>query len=336
MKKTPQYILVTGAAGYIGSIVTEELIKAGKRIIALDNLAQGHRESVDKEAIFVQGDLGDLRTTDETFRSYQIEAVVHLAARTLVEESMTNPEKYFQNNLVYGLNLLNTMRNHKVNKLVFSSSCAVYGHTDKRTMNEDVPKNPVNPYGEAKLAFEKILYWYARSYGLSSISLRYFNAAGASERYGEDHNPETHLIPKVIKVALGQGENITVFGNDYPTKDGSCIRDYVHVIDIARAHILALNKLDEQPVAQFFNLGNGKGYSVLEVIDTARRVTGAKIPLVISGRRPGDPAILVADAKQAKTKLGWEPAYTGLDIIINSAYQWMRRHPEGYKGLAAG
>ena len=332
VKDNTKYILVTGAAGYIGSVVTEELLKEGRRIIALDNLVQGHRESVADGAVFIQGDLGNIDLLDKLFRDYPIEAVVHLAARTLVGESVTDPELYFRNNLVYGLNLLNIMGKYQVHKIVFSSSCAVYGHAKKRTINEETPKNPINPYGEAKLAFERILYWYAKSYGLSSISLRYFNAAGASARFGEDHNPETHLIPNVIKVALGQLKKITVFGSDYPTKDGSCIRDYVHVIDIARAHTLALQKLNTEGVCQACNLGNGKGYSVLEVIDVTRKVTGAEIPVILSERRPGDPPILVADASLAKSRLGWEPVYAGLDVIIEDAYKWMKSHPLGYKG----
>jgi UDP-glucose 4-epimerase len=330
-KDSAKYILVTGAAGYIGSIVTEEFIKGGQRIIALDNLTQGHRESVADGAVFIQGDLGDVRCLDGLFRDYPIEAVVHLAARTLVAESVADPELYFRNNLVYGLNLLNTMCKYRVHKMVFSSSCAVYGHADEETIGEDTPTNPISPYGEAKLAFERFLYWYAKSYGLSSISLRYFNAAGASERYGEDHSPETHLIPNIIRVALGQSPNITVFGNDYPTRDGSCIRDYIHVIDIARAHTLALQKLDRPGISQSFNLGNGRGYSVLEVIDATRKVTGAEIPFIFSERRSGDPPVLVADASLARNKIGWQPKYSGLDTIINSAYKWMKNHPLGYK-----
>jgi UDP-glucose 4-epimerase len=330
-KNSSKYILVTGAAGYIGSVVAEELIKDGKRIIVLDNLTQGHRESVADEALFVQGDLGDLNLLDELFRDNRIEAVVHLAARTLVGESVTNPAIYFENNLVYGLNLLNIMCKYQVHKIVFSSSCAVYGHARGKTINEDTPKNPINPYGEAKLAFERVLYWYAKSYELSSVSLRYFNAAGASIRCGEDHNPETHLIPNVIKAALGQGKNITVFGSDYPTQDGSCIRDYVHVIDIAHAHILALQKLDKPGLCKAYNLGNGKGYSVLEVIDATKKVTGADIQVVLSERRPGDPPVLVAEAGLARTELGWEPKYTDLAEIIENAYKWMKKHPKGYK-----
>jgi UDP-glucose 4-epimerase len=332
-KDNAKYILVTGAAGYIGSIVAEELIKDGKRIITLDNLIQGHRESVTDGAVFVKGDLGDPECLDGLFRSYNIDAVVHLAARTLVGESVTNPELYFKNNLVYGLNLLNIMCKYRVRKIVFSSSCAVYGQPDKKSIDEDTPRNPISPYGEAKLAFERVLYWYARSYELSSISLRYFNAAGASDNFGEDHDPETHLIPNVIKVALGQSGNITVFGNDYPTEDGSCIRDYIHVIDIAKAHILALEKLDGPTMAKYLNLGNGKGYSVLEVIDVARKITGADIPVVFGERRPGDPPVLVADSSMARVKIGWEPEYGGLDIIIDSAYRWMKSHPSGYSGL---
>jgi UDP-glucose 4-epimerase len=330
-KNKPKSILVTGAAGYIGSVVAEELVKDGKHIITLDNLTQGHRESVTEGALFVRGDLGDAAFLDTLFRENRIDAVVHLAARTLVGESVTNPALYFENNLVYGLNLLNAMRKYQVQKIVFSSSCAVYGQPPGDTITENTPKNPINPYGEAKLAFEKALYWYAAAYGLSSISLRYFNAAGASERFGEDHDPETHLIPNVLKAALGRGKNITVFGTDYPTRDGSCIRDYVHVIDIARAHLLALQKLDGPGVCRAYNLGNGKGYSVLEVIDATRKVTGADIPVVLSERRPGDPPVLVAEAGLARAELGWEPVYTDLVEIIETAYKWTKNHPSGYK-----
>jgi UDP-glucose 4-epimerase len=288
---------------------------------------------VNKEAIFINGDLADVDLLEELFREYRIESVVHLAARTLVGESVTNPRLYFENNLVCGLNLLNAMCKYQVQKIVFSSSCAVYGQPRNSTITEDTPRNPINPYGEAKLALERVLYWYAGAYGLSSISLRYFNAAGASLHSGEDHNPETHLIPNVIRVALGQVKNVTVFGADYPTTDGSCIRDYVHVIDIALAHKLALQKLDKPGICRAYNLGNGKGYSVLEVIDVTRKITGAVIPVIISERRPGDPPILVANASLARAELGWEPSRAGLDVIIKNAYDWMKNHPDGYKTL---
>ncbi len=329
-KDGEKYILVTGAAGYIGSVVTEKLLEEGRRIIALDNLTQGHREAVAEGALFVRGDLQDAGLLDNLFRDHPVDAVVHFAARTLVGESVTDPAPYFQNNLVYGLNLLNAMIKHRVNKLVFSSSCAVYGDPRGKTISEKTPKNPINPYGEAKLAFEKMLKWYAGSYGLSSVSLRYFNAAGATRRFGEHHEPETHLIPNVLRAALGRTKNITLFGSDYPTRDGSCVRDYVHVIDIARAHMLALDRLDMTGLCRAYNLGNGEGYSVLEIIDVTGKVTGAEIPVVVSERRPGDPPVLVADAALAKAELGWTPACAKIEDIIESAYKWMLDHPGGY------
>jgi UDP-glucose 4-epimerase len=329
-EKATEYILVTGAAGYIGSVVVEELIKRGKDIVALDNLCQGHRDAVSGEAVFIEGDLNDSELLKRIFRNYRIDAVVHLAAHTLVGESVSNPEKYFRNNVVAGLNLLNNMCQHGVNKIVFSSSCAVYGRAHSAYIDESTPQAPINPYGEAKLMFEKFLKWYGQAYGLGSVSLRYFNAAGASESYGESHDPETHLIPNVIKVALGQVKNVTVFGTDYPTPDGSCVRDYVHVIDIARAHVLALKQLKGEAGCFAYNLGNGTGYSVLEVIEAVKKISGAEIPVVNGVPRPGDPPVLVADANLAKSSLGWEPVFSGLDSIIQSAYDWMKQHPQGY------
>jgi len=331
IKGATEYILVTGAAGYIGSVVTEELIKQGQSIIALDNLSQGHRASVSGDAIFIKGDLNDADLLERIFKNYPVEAVVHLAAHTLVGESVSNPEKYFRNNVVAGLNLLNTMCRHGVNKIVFSSSCAVYGHAGSSRIDESIAKDPINPYGEAKLIFEKFLQWYASAYGLGSVPLRYFNAAGASVCYGESHDPETHLIPNVIKVALGQAQHVSIFGSNYPTADGSCIRDYVHVIDIARAHLLALKQLHKNSTCRAYNLGNGTGYSVLEVIDTVSKISGSEIPVVFSTPRPGDPPVLVADATQARSGLGWEPLYPGLEAIIESAYKWMKSHPSGYQ-----
>jgi UDP-glucose 4-epimerase len=325
-----EYILVTGAAGYIGSVVTEQLVKQGENIIALDNLSKGHRASISEGVLFFKGDINDAGLLDRIFRDFPIKAVVHLAADTLVGESVLNPGKYFRNNVIAGLNLLNTMCKYSVNKIVFSSSCAVYGQAQGSRIDESVAKLPINPYGEAKLIFEKFLYWYFKAYGLSSVSLRYFNAAGASERFGEHHVPETHLIPNVIKVALGQAEFISVFGNNYPTDDGSCVRDYVHVIDIARAHVLALRQLGTEPLCQAYNLGNGTGYSVMRVINEVSRISGVKIPVVLAEPRPGDPPVLVADSTLVMTKLGWEPQYTGLESIIESAYGWMKAHPYGY------
>ena len=322
-------VLVTGAAGYIGSIVTEQLLWEGYRVIALDNLQQGHREAVAPEATFIEADLADSQALDMVFRHYSIEAVMHLAAETVVEYSMSDPGRFFRTNVVYGVDLLDTMLRHNVNKLIFSSTAAVYGEPEAIPVEETHLLRPVNAYGESKLMFEHILHWYGQAYGLKSISLRYFNAAGASERYGGDQRPETHLIPIVLKVALGQSDRVSIFGTDYDTRDGSCIRDYVHVLDIAAAHLLSLECLDN-PGTKAYNLGNGEGYSVMEVIEAARRVTGAEIPSRACPRRAGDPAALVASSRLARSKLGWQPKYADLESIIESAWQWQRKHPHGY------
>jgi len=258
-------VLVTGAAGYVGSIVTEELIKQGSSVVALDNLQQGHREAVAPEATFVQANVGDLCQLDEVFRRHRIQVVMHLAAESAVGYSMTDPARYFKSNVVYGMDLLNVMVKHGVQMLVFSSTAAVYGEPAQLPIKESSAVNPLNAYGESKLVFEKILLWYGKAYGLRFISLRYFNAAGATERFGEDHRPETHLIPNVLKVALGQAERVPIFGGDYPTKDGTCVRDYIHVADIAKAHVLALRNLQEGKCNKVYNLGNNRGYSVMEV-----------------------------------------------------------------------
>jgi len=325
-------ILVTGAAGYIGSAVTEELVKRENFVIALDNLQQGHRQAVSPKAEFVQADLANSEELEQVFLRYKIDAVVHLAADSIVSDSMTNPQKFFQNNVIYGINLLDTMLKQEVHKLIFSSTASVYGEPEEIPIKESHPLRPLNPYGEAKLIFEKILHWYGRAYGLKFTSLRYFNAAGASEHFGEDHNPETHLIPNILKVALGQSSEVPVFGSDYPTKDGSCIRDYVHVLDIAKAHILSLEYIEKHTGNRAYNLGNNKGYSVLEVIETARQVTSSQIPIVIHPQRQGDPAVLVADSGLAKSELGWQPEFSTLKNIIKSAWEWQRKHPHGYKG----
>jgi len=324
-------VLVTGAAGYIGSIVTEELIRESYTVIALDNLKEGHREAVDPEAIFVQVDLGNLEDLDEVLRRYPVDAVMHLAAESLVAHSMTDPKRYFQSNVVYGINLLNAMLEHGVHKLIFSSTAAVYGRPEKIPIKESDPARPVNAYGESKLMFEKVLHWYGHAYGLKSVSLRYFNAAGASRRLGEDHNPETHLIPNILKVASEHQDHIPVFGTDYETKDGTCIRDYIHVLDIAKAHALALTYLETNNSNKVFNLGNGEGFSVIEVIETTRRVTGAKIPVVDHPRRPGDPPILVANSDLARKELKWQPEYPELEAIIGSAWEWHKEHPNVYR-----
>jgi len=344
-------ILVTGGVGYVGSIVAEELLNKGYRVIILDNLQQGHKEAVLPEVEFVLADICEAQALEDVFNRFEIDAVMHMAAETVVEYSMTDPKRYFHNNIVGGINLLDAMLKHGIRKFIFSSSAAVYGEPRTTPIEEDHPKIPVNSYGESKLMFERILEWYGKAYGLKHISLRYFNAAGATELLGEDHHPETHLIPNVLKAALPdssrfkvQGsksgsedikhrtlniEPVKLFGTDYSTKDGSCVRDYVHVIDIAQAHILALEKI-EQLSGSAYNLGNGEGYSVLEVVETARKVTHAEIPVKISPRRAGDPAVLVASSRRAKDELGWRPKFPELEAIIESAWKWMRKHPEGY------
>ena len=328
-------ILVTGAAGYIGSIITEELIREGRPVIALDNLTQGHQGAIVSEAVFIQADLADSEKLEQVFRHYQISSVMHLAAESLVEESMTDPKRYFHNNVICSTNLLDTMLEYGVHKIVFSSSAAVYGEPKKVPIKERDPAIPVNTYGESKLMFEKILHWYGHAYRLRFIALRYFNAAGASERFGEDHNPETHLIPNALKVALGQRDYVPILGTDYPTKDGSCVRDYIHVFDIAKAHLLALKQLDGGESNKAYNLGNGEGYSVFEVISAVRKVTGADIPTVVQARRRGDPPVLVASSKLARSELGWHPEYPALESIVESAWRWQKEHSYGYGSKVA-
>jgi len=318
-------ILVTGGAGYIGSVVTEELIKSGHAVTVFDNLVKGHRESVAPEAEFVEGDLDDLDLLKKVFRQNETEAVIHLAAYSLVGESVQNPAKYYENNVAAGLKLLDAMRDSEVKKIVFSSTAAVYGEPEKQPITETDKLQPTNPYGETKLAFENALRWYEKAYDLKYASLRYFNAAGASRRCGELHEPETHLIPLVLQAALGKIPHVEIFGENYDTRDGTCVRDYIHVVDLARAHILALNVLDEK--SAIYNLGcGGAGYTVREVIDTARDVTGLEIPVRIGERRAGDPAVLIASSDKIKGELGWQPEFQDLRVIIESAWAWLRNH----------
>jgi UDP-glucose 4-epimerase len=322
-------ILVTGAAGYIGSIVTERLLAEGYHVIALDNLQKGHRQAIDPETRFIYDDLCDPTLLDDIFSACQIAGVMHFAADSIVTESMTNPQKYFYNNITCGLNLLNSMIKYNVNKLVFSSSAAVYGTPDNLPITENAPLVPVNPYGETKLMFEKILKWYGIAYGLNSISLRYFNASGATSLHGEHHEPETHLIPNVLKAALGKVQHVPIFGTDYQTKDGTCIRDYVHVVDIADAHLRALDRIDGAGT-RAYNLGSQRGYSVLEVVRTAEKVTGMEIPIVYEPPRAGDPPVLIASSETARKELNWSPCYPDLEDIIKSAWQWQSKFPDGY------
>jgi UDP-glucose 4-epimerase len=312
-------ILVTGGAGYIGSVVVEQLMGDGHEVTVYDNLSKGHRESVAPGAEFVQAELLDSETLTATLLKRKIEAVIHMAADSLVGESVEKPHKYYQNNLVAGLAMLEAMRKAGVLRLVFSSTAAVYGEPAKQPIEESDPSGPTNTYGETKLAFERALHWYSQAYNFSYVALRYFNAAGATERCGEYHDPETHLIPIVLQVAAGKREHVEIYGDDYPTTDGSCVRDYIHVIDLARAHILALNVLDQK--CAVYNLGcGGKGYSVREVIEIAREVTGREIPIKVGPRRPGDPAVLIASSDQIKKELGWSPKFQDLRLIIESAW----------------
>ncbi|MCI0411523.1 UDP-glucose 4-epimerase GalE [bacterium] len=322
-------VLVTGGAGYIGSVITEELLNAGHEVTVLDNLSKGHRNAVCSGAYFVQGELLDRNVVRKTLQDRKIEAVIHMAAFSLVGESMQKPRDYYGNNVEASVALLNTMCDCGVNNLVFSSTAAVYGEPSKQPIEENDPAQPTNPYGETKLTFEKMLQWYSELYGFKYTSLRYFNAAGATELNGEVHVPETHLIPAVLQVAQGKKSSVDVFGDDYPTRDGTCVRDYIHVIDLARAHILALDA--EHTKNSIFNLGcGGEGYSVKEVLDTARKITGHPIPSRITERRPGDPSVLIASSDRIQKELGWKPQFQDLNSIIDSAWKWMVAHPNGY------
>ena len=316
-------ILVTGGAGYIGSVVVEELIRDGHEVTVYDNLSKGHRESITPGAYFVHADLLDTETLTATLVNQRIESIIHMAADSLVGESVVQPNKYYQNNLVTGLAMLEAMNKADVKRLVFSSTAAVYGEPVKQPIDESDPTGPTNPYGETKLAFEQALRWYSEAYDFRYVALRYFNAAGATQRCGEWHDPETHLIPLVLQVAAGKRPHVEIYGDDYPTPDGSCVRDYIHVVDLARAHILALNIMDQQSAT--YNLGcGGEGYSVKEVIEIARQVTGREIPVKVGPRRPGDPAVLVASSEEIKKALGWSPRYGDLKSIIESAWKLMQ------------
>lgn len=319
-------VFVTGGAGYIGSICVEELLNAGQAVIVYDDLSEGHRSAVDPRARFVTAQPHDPDDVIRAVQSAKPDAILHFAAHALVGESMTNPGKYFRNNVGNGVNLLEAARLAGVRKFVFSSTCATYGPPDHVPMTEDLPQRPINPYGESKLMFEKILQWYHQIFGLEFVAFRYFNAAGATERFGEHHRVETHLIPNVLKVALGQKPHCEIFGTDYPTPDGTCIRDYIHIVDLAQAHILAM-----APGKQgFYNLGNGDGYSVREVIRMCEQVTGQNIPAVPKPRRPGDPSKLVAGAQRAIQELAWKPRLAKLEDIVTSAWRWHQAHPNGY------
>ena len=313
-------VLVTGGAGYIGSVVVERLLEKGYEVAVFDNLSKGHRESVLAPARLIEGDLADRESLRRAMADHQAEAVIHLAASSYVGESIAFPHLYFLNNTVNSLNLLEVMRELGVGRLVFSSTASVYGVPAEIPIIEDTPTNPINPYGESKLMFERMLRWYDSAYGIRYVSLRYFNAAGATRRNGERHDPETHLIPNILKVAAGEEPCVTIFGEDYDTPDGTCIRDYIHVSDLADAHLLALGAMDEG--SRTYNLGYGSGYSVAEVVEMARQVTGRRIPTESAPRRPGDPPILIASSDRMRGDLGWSPRLSELDQIVDSAWRW--------------
>ena len=320
-------VFVTGGAGYIGSVCVEELLNAGHAVTVFDNLSEGHRSAVDARARLVEACLSDEAKLAAALREAKAEVILHFAAHALVGESMTNPGKYFRNNVGGGINLLNAAVAAGVKKFVFSSTCATYGPPERVPMDEGLPQRPINPYGESKLMFERMLHWYQQIHGLEFVAFRYFNAAGASAQFGEHHRIETHLIPNVLKVALGQAAQCEIYGTDYPTPDGTCIRDYIHIVDLAQAHILAMT-----PGSQgFYNLANGDGYSVREVIQTCVKITGASIKTVEKPRRPGDPPRLVASAEKVRRELGWNPRYPKLEEIVATAWHWHRQHPSGYR-----
>lgn len=325
-------VLVLGGAGYIGSHTVKALCEEGVDTVVADNLSTGHAAAVDKRARFYKGDLSDRAFLNILFQKEHIDGVIHFAAYSLVGESVSNPLKYYENNLCGTRVLLEAMVAHKIDKIVFSSTAATYGEPEHMPIDERDRTCPANPYGETKLAMEKMFYWTAKAHGLRYVSLRYFNACGADEsgEIGEAHSPESHLIPLILQVPNGQRAHISIFGGDYPTKDGTCVRDYIHVTDLAQAHILAMRYLERGSESNIMNLGNGVGFTVLEVIETARRVTGHPIPAVLSPRREGDPAQLIASSEKAKRVLGWCPQHAGLEEIIASAWNWHQRHPNGY------
>jgi UDP-glucose 4-epimerase len=316
-------VLVTGGAGYIGSVITDQLIEVGHTVVVYDNLSKGHAYAVSPDATLVEADLLADDTLKKTLVEHRIEAVIHMAASSLVGESMTDPGRYYTNNVIVSTLLLNALVETGIQMLVFSSTAAVYGEPERQPIAEADPTAPSNTYGETKLAVERAMRWYSRAHGLRYVSLRYFNAAGATERRGERHDPETHLIPLVLRAAQDPRYPITVFGSDYPTRDGTCVRDYVHVSDLARAHVLALEALARKDiVAEIFNLGCGDGYTVKEVIDAARTITGRDIPVNAGPRRPGDPAVLVASSERISKALGWRPQQSSLEAIVASAWKW--------------
>jgi UDP-glucose 4-epimerase len=326
-------ILVLGGAGYIGSHAVDQLITKGYQAVVVDNLLTGHRQAIHPEAVFYEGDIRDKTFLQSVFEKESIDGVIHFAASSLVGESVEKPLKYFNNN-VYGMQvLLEVMKENNVEHIVFSSTAATYGEPKQSPITEETPTNPKNPYGESKLMMEKMMRWCDEAYGMKYVALRYFNVAGAKSdaSIGEDHDPETHLVPIILQVALGQRQELAIFGDDYDTPDGTCVRDYVHVEDLCSAHILALEYLKQGNASNVFNLGSNNGYSVKEMLDAARIVTKKEIPAKVAPRRAGDPSTLVASSDKAKAVLGWNPQYTDVKQIIETAWNWHVSHPEGYQ-----
>ncbi len=322
-----KHVFITGGAGYIGSITVRRLLAEGMQVTIFDNLEVGHTETLPDESKFIHGDLRNAEEIDNALQQTKPDAVMHFAAYALVGESMQHPERYWANNVIGGINLLNSAVHANVQRFIFSSSCATYGTPSKLPITETTQQQPENPYGESKLMFERALHWMCECHGITGIALRYFNACGATDELGEDHSPESHLIPNILKTALGQREEMHIYGTDFSTPDGTCVRDYIHVKDLAQAHLLAL----QVGKTGAYNLGTGTGYSVKEVIDTARRITGKNIPVIEKPRRDGDPAELIAIADKAHSELGWEPRYSSIETILSDAWKWHKKHPNGYQ-----
>ncbi len=322
-------VIVTGGAGYIGSVATERLLAQGHTVAVYDNLYMGHREAVPSDATFVEGDLSDRGKLQDLFQDFRPDGVLHFASHTMVGESMDHPFLYLGDNVRNALNLLEVMLENGTNRIILSSTANLFDQPERMPISETERIVPGSPYGESKYIIERIFYWLHRTRGLRYACLRYFNASGATKERGEDRDPETHLIPLVLQVALGKREKFSIFGNDYDTPDGTCVRDFIHIADLADAHILALEKLSEVP-EMTFNLGNGRGFSILEVIEMARKITGHPIPVEFGPRRPGDPGTLIADSSKARAELGWKPQYDSLESIVRSAYEWHAAHPDGY------
>lgn len=324
-------ILVTGGAGYIGSVAVEDLRKKGEKVVVLDNLVYGHREAVDDSIPFYEGDIGDKDLVAKIIKEHGVDAVMHFSAFAYVGESVEKPNIYYQNNLIQTIHLLDVLIENNVKQFIFSSTCATYGEPQYMPIDEKHPQSPTNPYGWSKFMVERALSDYDHAYGLKYVALRYFNACGASGGCGEDHNPETHLIPLILFTAQGKRDSISIFGDDYPTPDGTAVRDYIHISDLSQAHLLALEHLRRSGKSEFINLGNGSGYSVMEVIEAARKVTGKNIEVKIAPRRAGDPSHLVANAEKARNLLGWNPQFPEIEEIIESAWTWHEANPNGYE-----